>query len=151
MISIDDFIENQSRLIESYPDSKRIQWLKNQSWYNQEHEKINNRLKAIVPNTHIVTTPHEHVPIDLILSQGQVFTIPSILFSFENSRCHDNCDKLYLHKEIANVCTGYALSSDGLWRYHSWGLDYDDVIIETTSERILYFGVPVYKTREKIN
>ena len=36
--------------------------------------------------------------------------------------------------------TGYALSDDGLWRQHSWGLLTDDRVVETTVARLRYFG-----------
>ena len=42
------------------------------------------------------------------------------------------------------MATGYALSEDGLWRSHSWGLTQARnraVIIETTVSRERYFGV----------
>jgi hypothetical protein len=35
----------------------------------------------------------------------------------------------------------YALSQDGLWRQHSWNYNSDeDLVIETTQERIAYYG-----------
>jgi hypothetical protein len=48
---------------------------------------------------------------------------------------------LWLKKEeeLVAVATGYALSDDGLWRQHSWGMR-RDAIIETTEARVLYFG-----------
>jgi hypothetical protein len=48
------------------------------------------------------------------------------------------------------MVVGYALSafgdselSDGAWREHSWAMSADGYIIETTSPRTVYFGVPV--------
>jgi hypothetical protein len=38
------------------------------------------------------------------------------------------------------IVTGYALSSDGLWRQHSWAMAGDGGVVETTEERLLYFG-----------
>ena len=41
---------------------------------------------------------------------------------------------------MVGIGTGYALSGDGLWRQHSWGLRREG-ILETTVERAKYFGV----------
>ena len=38
------------------------------------------------------------------------------------------------------IATGYALSDDGLWRQHTWGI-LRDGILETTEARIEYFGL----------
>ena len=59
----------------------------------------------------------------------------------ERSRCHDNVAKLYSYSRprIDAIVTGYALSKDGLWRRHSWGLRKGKVI-ETTELRKRYFG-----------
>lgn len=64
------------------------------------------------------------------------------------SQCHRNSAELYDNnldnpKVKLKIATGYALSDDGLWRQHTWlvqALPRKDVIIETTSERVAYFG-----------
>lgn len=70
------------------------------------------------------------------------------------SQCHMNSCFLYKfdevqveYEECVKIMTGYALSSDGMWRQHSWciaymGEDYieDSIIIETTEKRVAYFG-----------
>jgi hypothetical protein len=147
--TVQDFIEQKVDMINDYPDYERVQWLKSRQWYTQDHDSLNQVLQKIVPRTQIVATPNEHIPIKNILENGKIFQLVPIVDSFENSRCHDNCDKLYAHKQVANVCTGFALSADGLWRYHSWAIDFDNFIIETTEERLLYFGFEIYQTRTK--
>ena len=57
------------------------------------------------------------------------------------SNCHGNCEKLLNKKLIQNIYSGYALSSDGLWRFHSWGFDFESNLIETTEPRLLYYGI----------
>lgn len=52
--------------------------------------------------------------------------------------CHSNSAKLWKLGE-GNLMTGYALSSDGLWRQHSW-VQSVNKIIETTTVRIRYYG-----------
>ena len=40
------------------------------------------------------------------------------------------------------IAFGYALSTDGLWCQHSWGVDAEDGrIIETTERRVRYYGL----------
>lgn len=66
------------------------------------------------------------------------------------SQCHGNvCELWQLNHDALDVriCTGYALSSDGLWRQHSWLVhNYSTKtqqrmrIIETTEKRVAYYG-----------
>lgn len=56
------------------------------------------------------------------------------------SQCHHNSSLLWIKsKEKIKICTGFALSDDGVWRVHSWGLE-NNTIIETTEKRLLYYG-----------
>jgi hypothetical protein len=57
----------------------------------------------------------------------------------EQSECHANSGRLWL--EGKGFATGYALSEDGLWRQHSWGVASDDAPIETTETRTAYYGI----------
>lgn len=61
------------------------------------------------------------------------------------SGCHKNAAELHLRDpENAVVCTGYALSSDGMWRTHSWALRREgerQAVYETTCARSMYHGV----------
>lgn len=153
----DELVDRISRDITDYPDTKRIQWLKSQQWYTEEHDKLNIKLTNLIPKTQIVAHSNQHIPIEFILTHGQIIDLPVIDYSMENSRCHDNCDKLYLQNDIVNVYSGFALSDDGLWRTHSWGYDTDDehnstiseFIVETTEPRLLYFGVKIYQDKNK--
>lgn len=54
------------------------------------------------------------------------------------------------HSNVAAACEqdagiahayGWALSPDGMWRVHSWGVRPDGTTVETTEEREAYFGV----------
>jgi hypothetical protein len=60
----------------------------------------------------------------------------------EPSACHANAAMLFVWtKGEVRIASGYALSDDGLWRQHSWGVDGDDGrIIETTERRVRYYG-----------
>ena len=56
--------------------------------------------------------------------------------------CHQNVASVWkAHKfGIVGICTGYALTEDGLWRQHSWGL-LREALLETTEPRVKYFGI----------
>ena len=59
--------------------------------------------------------------------------------------CHRNVSRLWLSnsRALVGTGTGYALSADGLWRQHSWGVQ-SRGIVETTSERQPYFGIVLH-------
>ena len=59
----------------------------------------------------------------------------------ERSACHKNISVLWIAKQsrLVGIGTGYALSNDGLWRQHSWGIRRNG-ILETTEGRVKYFG-----------
>lgn len=70
----------------------------------------------------------------------------------EGGACHHNVAALcageelwrFLHRRDlpkAKIVTGWALSEDGLWRNHSWGVTKDGTVVETTIPRIVYYGV----------
>jgi hypothetical protein len=65
------------------------------------------------------------------------------------SRCHENSSLCwYANIDRVVLCTGYALSEDGMWREHSWCVDIrprKNRIIETTVPRIAYFGFAMTK------
>jgi len=60
------------------------------------------------------------------------------------NRCHANAASLWLNNmDDTRICTGYALSKDGMWRQHSWLIHFKEKsnqIIETTTPRIGYYG-----------
>jgi hypothetical protein len=56
--------------------------------------------------------------------------------------CHANISYLWMRRRryMVGIGTGYALSADGLWRQHSWGVRRQG-ILETTAPREKYFGI----------
>jgi hypothetical protein len=58
------------------------------------------------------------------------------------SNCHKNVAEFWQRRSgnLIALATGYALSDDGLWRQHSWGIR-SNAIFETTEPRKIYFGV----------
>lgn len=82
---------------------------------------------------------------DQILSRGQLwYGDQTTLMKGRPSRCHQNsCDLWEVNRERTRICTGYALSEDGIWYQHSWLIQQkpkQNRVIETTVERVLYFG-----------
>ena len=62
----------------------------------------------------------------------------------EQSHCHSNVAGLYQAKRVDTIVTGFALSKDGLWREHTWGLK-GGRVVETTERRVKYFGMVLEK------
>ncbi len=62
--------------------------------------------------------------------------------TLEAGWCHRNVARVWVSRQpgIVGIGTGYALSEDGLWRQHSWGV-LKNGILETTVARTKYFGV----------
>lgn len=84
---------------------------------------------------------------DNLLECGQFWYGKSAkLMKGRDCRCHSNSAELYkINKDKFDIriCTGYALTEDGMWREHSWlvvAKPNSSQIIETTVKRIAYFG-----------
>ena len=62
----------------------------------------------------------------------------------EDCHCHSNSALLWeVNKDKTVICTGYALSADGMWRQHSWLIHRkprSNRVVETTRPRVLYYG-----------
>ena len=98
-----------------------------------------------------VLIPHVEEDLAAILTRGELRSGRGAhLEPGSPSQCHSNVSQLYESNEgnpdgrIA-IATGYALSRDGLWRQHSWGVWYDEgspsgLLVETTERRVAYFG-----------
>lgn len=91
-----------------------------------------------------VVCPTFEEDLELILRKGKTW-LPLqkqiVLARGERSRCHQNVLRLWEMNPHFRVCTGYALSKDGIWRSHSWCFDPAAYrILETTGKRIAYHG-----------
>lgn len=76
-----------------------------------------------------------------ILKRGRRFPGKSKTMRGENCRCHSNSAACWdENRELCKICTGYALSRDGVWRQHSWVYTNNGVVVETTEKRVQYFG-----------
>jgi hypothetical protein len=69
------------------------------------------------------------------LMSGPILTKPM-------SMCHQNVSDVWTkgQKGLLGIATGYALSDDGLWRQHTWGMMRDGVL-DSTEARLKYFRI----------
>jgi len=75
-----------------------------------------------------------------VVERGRGFEAGEFLEGEPNS-CHTNSAELFLAGRVAGLASGFALSDDGLWRPHSWGVDDEGRAVETTATRERYVGV----------
>lgn len=78
--------------------------------------------------------------LNLVVQFGSAAALPITLCKGRPSSCHQNVSLLWWADDSIELISGYALSADGLWRQHTWGVR-DGTCIETTLSRQIYFGV----------
>jgi len=95
----------------------------------------------------VVAPPFPDLDVEELIASGFVLGGPTVLKKGQVSKCHENAAALWPSRkyEIVAIGTGYALSG-GLWRQHSWGI-LREGILETTHERIKYFGLALQGSR----
>ena len=85
--------------------------------------------------------PRVEPDIKKIMNRGRRFPGKSTTMKGAPSRCHENSALCWdANRELCSICTGYALTRDGMWRQHSWVYTKTGQTIETTVKRIQYFG-----------
>ena len=148
-------------LTEMYPDfnlSKRLNNLKDHSFLPSECPEddpmaIELKEKLLSIGGTRIIMPRTDEDLAKTLSRGQFWLgdKPKLMIG-QPSQCHYNSSCLYeANKNTTNhvrICTGYALSDDGIWRMHSWCIwakPRVNKIIETTVERVLYYGFVMNK------
>jgi len=76
-----------------------------------------------------------------IIDKGQLWGNNKYLIKMEMCQCHKNSifywDK---NRKDSFFVTGYALANNGIWYQHSWILNKHNDVIDTTADRIKYFG-----------
>lgn len=126
---------------------------------NEEQSSfLNNRLNALVEKqpdililrdrliaisgTHLVAPTVPEPDLKDLLCEGAVMKEAIHFEEMARSNCHKNVALLWQQRsgDLIALATGYALSDDGLWRQHSWGMR-SNAIFETTEPRKIYFGV----------
>jgi hypothetical protein len=103
------------------------------------------RLKAMLlrlGGEFLVAPPKPDGDVPMLLEQGFLTSGATKLKVMKSSSCHQNVASVWTKRKfgIVGIATGYALSGDGLWRQHSWGILRDGVL-ETTEARLKYFGI----------
>jgi hypothetical protein len=90
----------------------------------------------------LVAPPKPDPDIPGLLESGFLISGTVVLKQMMRSSCHQNISALWSmpKRQIIGIATGYALSEDGLWRQHTWGL-LRNGILETTETRLKYFGI----------
>lgn len=79
--------------------------------------------------------------LEKIVERGMRFPGRSKSMKGQPSQCHSNSAACWdENRELCTICTGYALSRDGMWRQHSWVYTNNGVVVETTEKRIAYWG-----------
>lgn len=77
-----------------------------------------------------------------LVERGHIISSENVIYTkMRDSQCHMNVRYLYLEDDsIDDIATGWALSSDGLWRQHSWAIK-NGSVVETTVGRDIYYGI----------
>ena len=121
--------------------AENANFLTSKPYWTADHSLLNARLRSLVPRSHLVAPHYEMPQPRKILDNGQFFDgATAIAMPMAKSECHNNVAAL---KAIGHArgYEGYALTADGLWRPHSWGLDAKGRVLETTISRLIYLGV----------
>jgi hypothetical protein len=90
----------------------------------------------------LVAPPWHDCDVPALIHEGFIMDGLVELRIMERSQCHRNLSQLWGRKRngLVGIGTGYALSDDGLWRQHSWGVGRRG-IVETTQVRVKCFGL----------
>ena len=101
-----------------------------------------------------VCMPTFEPDLDAILARGELWhKMPCKQAAGIPNNCHRNAATLWFNDpEKYTLCTGYALSNDGIWRCHSWLIDKASRrphIIETTEKRVAYYGFQMSEQEAK--
>ena len=135
----------------STPTTEHRTLLTSKKCYNDAWKDLNNDFQQLAPYTQVVALPGVNIDRFKKPNVNELFIVNEtntlIFLPLEDCQCHNNCKFLQNYENSLTVFTGFALSDDGLWRFHSWCLTKDDTIIETTEPRIMYYGVRNYKWR----
>ena len=132
---------------------KELWWGREYTGEQEEKCKPVLKLKEILLNIGGCETCLPAIEEDLenIIQYGQVWdNVTRKMMKARPSQCHSNSAELwynnrekYKQGHAVIICTGYALSEDGMWRQHSWLVHAKpraNVIVETTVPRVAYFG-----------
>lgn len=100
------------------------------------------KLLLEIGGAELVAPPAPDSNVPLLIDSGFIMAGPVRHKVMRAGSCHRSVSRVWRRKRsgIVGVGTGYALSEDGLWRQHSWGVQREG-ILETTVPRSKYFGL----------
>jgi len=107
---------------------------------------LHNKLLSIGGECTVLPVVEEDL--NRLFARGEIFKGKgSIIKRAKQSHCHMNSALLWdANKRKLAICTGYALSRNGIWVQHSWCVLKKSLkVVETTEKRILYFGYRLEK------
>jgi hypothetical protein len=108
---------------------------------NPDWKRLSRKLLRIGGRALVVPWGDEPHLADLVERGGSMTTRFAVQFPGAPRECHWNVIRLCeASAGTVHVGTGYALTSDGLWQQHSWGVNAKQ-IVETTELREAYFGI----------
>ncbi len=113
---------------------------KDNPFFNVTLEPLKMRLLKIAGQA--VVLPGVEDDLENIMTRGRYFSGKSWTKRGADSQCHFNSAACWdANQGVVNICTGYALSRDGVWRQHSWCYHIKGKrVVETTLKRACYFG-----------
>jgi hypothetical protein len=143
MLSNEEIVLISSKLKIDF-DDERVEWFKDRPYWQSHHCEINEYIRQYLPNTHIVPMPDDKKYYENFITKSKFYVPLEIKYiKMKRSCCHENCERMLTEGKIDKWMFGYALSRDGLFRTHSWGVK-NEIIVETTEKRLLYFGYDMY-------
>jgi hypothetical protein len=143
--------ENQSDNLRYVIDPTRKKFLQGRLRKALKEQPDLKKLKVLLlrlGGEFLVAPPFFDQDVPTLLEAGFLMSGPITLKIMKSSMCHQNVASVWKGRRfgIVGVATGYALSDDGLWRQHSWGVLRNGVL-ETTEARLKYFGILLQSTR----
>jgi len=109
---------------------------------DQPDLKLLKTVRLKIGGEYLVAPPKFDPDIPMLLRNGLIMSGEIKSKTMASSMCHRNAAAEWKHRRpgIVAIATGYALSADGLWRQHSWGI-LRIGILETTELRTRNFGI----------
>jgi hypothetical protein len=101
--------------------------------------RLNRKLLKVGGQSLVIHPCSNNEVAEMVFRHGESLSKTAIQKKMTSNECHRNTAELWRADKLDAICLGYALSEDGLWREHYWGIK-DDHIVETTISRIAYFG-----------
>jgi hypothetical protein len=109
--------------------------------YQQRFTEMSQLITATNPGTLVCPPMNIEPDLDKLLTRMQSWDGSEVITRRGNvSACHSNTARLWESGDVAGIATGYALSEDGLWRQHTWGISASGEPVETTLLRSAYAG-----------